>query len=450
MNPLQMASAALTFTIAAASSGQVLNESVTLQADDAASGDEFGHSVAFAPGASGVVISAHEAGSTRGAAYLIRSSGQVLLEPPALAVGDSFGECVAIGSGYVVVGAPGDDDAGANAGIAYVFDAATGDYLRDLVATDATALAQLGTSAAIEQGFVVVGAPRTSIDGVERGAVYLFDLSTGDEVRKITAPSGANFDNFGIDVAVVDEIVVVGASGASGAGGNSGLVYLFEASTGALLDTVDAPDASVADNFGYAVAVDGDLIAIGAWADDDGASGAGSAYVYRISTGEFVNKLLPDDPEEMGRFGWDVAIAGERVLVGAKWNDIDPPPGVDPREGEAYVFDALTGQEIGRLQQAGGGSGNWFGTSVAMTADRALVGAPGRSQQEGRAFIFQLPTPQPCPADTTGDGQVDLADLNAVLANFGQASDVGDTNGDGNVDLADLNAVLASFGTPCE
>ncbi len=54
-----------------------------------------------------------------------------------------------------------------------------------------------------------------------------------------------------------------------------------------------------------------------------------------------------------------------------------------------------------------------------------------------------------CPGDVTGDGQVDLADLNLVLANFGQNTTDGDTNGDGVVDLADLNAVLGAFGTPC-
>ncbi|MFG0292801.1 MAG: hypothetical protein ACF8MJ_06555 [Phycisphaerales bacterium JB050] len=51
--------------------------------------------------------------------------------------------------------------------------------------------------------------------------------------------------------------------------------------------------------------------------------------------------------------------------------------------------------------------------------------------------------------DVNNDGSVDLADLNLVLANFGQASEAGDTNGDGTVDLADLNAVLAAFGTVC-
>lgn len=55
-----------------------------------------------------------------------------------------------------------------------------------------------------------------------------------------------------------------------------------------------------------------------------------------------------------------------------------------------------------------------------------------------------------CPADVSGDGSVNLADLNLVLANFGQTTAEGDTNGDGEVDLADLNAVLAAFGTNCD
>ncbi|MFI4853379.1 MAG: FG-GAP-like repeat-containing protein [Phycisphaerales bacterium JB065] len=59
------------------------------------------------------------------------------------------------------------------------------------------------------------------------------------------------------------------------------------------------------------------------------------------------------------------------------------------------------------------------------------------------------PTPS-CPGDVTGDGETDLADLNLVLANFGQTTSDGDTNNDGVVDLADLNTVLANFGTGCD
>lgn len=55
----------------------------------------------------------------------------------------------------------------------------------------------------------------------------------------------------------------------------------------------------------------------------------------------------------------------------------------------------------------------------------------------------------PCNGDANADGQVDLADLNLVLGNFGQPGPTGDANFDGLVDLADLNAVLGAFGQTC-
>lgn len=65
---------------------------------------------------------------------------------------------------------------------------------------------------------------------------------------------------------------------------------------------------------------------------------------------------------------------------------------------------------------------------------------------DANAFVAFAPS---CPGDVNGDGSVDLADLNLVLANFGSATNNGDANGDGQVDLADLNLVLANFGTDC-
>ncbi|MFI4854013.1 MAG: hypothetical protein ACIAQF_03410 [Phycisphaerales bacterium JB065] len=55
----------------------------------------------------------------------------------------------------------------------------------------------------------------------------------------------------------------------------------------------------------------------------------------------------------------------------------------------------------------------------------------------------------PCPGDSNDDGEINLADLNLVLANFGETTGAGDANGDGVVDLADLNLVLANFGETC-
>ena len=66
------------------------------------------------------------------------------------------------------------------------------------------------------------------------------------------------------------------------------------------------------------------------------------------------------------------------------------------------------------------------------------------------AFLAACPSgSEPCIGDVTGDNSVDLADLNLVLANFGQGTTEGDANSSGNVDLADLNIVLGAFGTNC-
>jgi hypothetical protein len=67
----------------------------------------------------------------------------------------------------------------------------------------------------------------------------------------------------------------------------------------------------------------------------------------------------------------------------------------------------------------------------------------------GHFLTFTVAFAPPCPADVNRDGAVNLADLNLVLANFGQVSLDGDTNQDGLVNLADLNLVLALFGTNC-
>lgn len=86
-------------------------------------------------------------------------------------------------------------------------------------------------------------------------------------------------------------------------------------------------------------------------------------------------------------------------------------------------------------------------SDVAASADGTVI-AMSAPAGDGVVVIGQPEIN--CPVDVTGDGSVDLADLNLVLANFGQTTADGDTNNDGVVDLADLNAVLASFGTTCD
>lgn len=86
--------------------------------------------------------------------------------------------------------------------------------------------------------------------------------------------------------------------------------------------------------------------------------------------------------------------------------------------------------------------------SVRFQLELVSNGGPAEDTQALDNVRLVLITP-PCPGEANNDQQVDLADLNLVLANFGTAGPDGDVNNDNAVDLADLNLVLANFGTDC-
>jgi hypothetical protein len=134
----------------------------------------------------------------------------------------------------------------------------------------------------------------------------------------------------------------------------------------------------------------------------------------------------------------------------------------DPLAGDFVIFSLKPGSPT--LGKFGASAADLFisdieglrvlasGSQMGLAADDDLnaartVALIGPDVPSTFSAIFSDPG---CPGDANGDNQVDLADLNLVLANFGTAGPDGDVNGDGQVDLADLNLVLANFGTTCD
>ena len=142
--------------------------------------------------------------------------------------------------------------------------------------------------------------------------------------------------------------------------------------------------------FGSAVALDGDRVLVGAppmWVPEkDGNPGA--VYVFeRQADGEWaqVSRILASDPDDQDKFGTDIAVSGDRALIGA-WGD-DGQYGED--SGAAYVFERRDDgewAEMAKLAPAGGDSR--AGQAVALSGDRALIGAPW-ARYEGRAYLFE-------------------------------------------------------------
>lgn len=368
-------------------------------------GDLFGWSVAST--GSRVVVGAPQESvffritNTRGSAYVFDESGVFVREllPTAaseLRRDDAYGRAVAGSSNLIAIGSPGADDVGQFAGEVFVFNAQTGAQLAKLVPTgtrrnpaDGSAF---GSAVDVSADRIVVGAPGTFLTGGGNigghGAMYLYDASTRRLITRVTPPGTRAKDNVGHAVAVEGSTVVAGAPFDSVSAREAGAVYVFDASNGRLRQKLTASDASAEDRFGFAVATNGGLIAVGAPFDDDRGSASGAVYLFDAATGAFLRKIVATDAGVNDQFGIAVDLVGNNLAVGA-WGDNDGA-------GSVYVFDATTGVQSAKLVASDAAPRDILGRAVALSGSGVIAGAArdgDRGTDSGSVYRFGLPTP---------------------------------------------------------
>ncbi|MDJ0610037.1 MAG: FG-GAP repeat protein [Kiloniellales bacterium] len=410
--PARLLLAGQRLTIHVADSGAVypltidplLSRQTKLTAGDAAMGDQFGYSVAISGDT--VVVGAvgdDDAGFSSGSAYVFQRSGAAWSEQAKLtasdgAVGDSFGQSVAISGDTVVAGAPQDDDTGSNSGSAYVFQRSGTAWSEQakLTAGDAAAGDAFGWSVAISGDTVVVGAYVDNDAGSNSGSAYVFQRSgtAWSEQAKLTAGDGAASDLFGWSVAISGNTAVVGARGDDDAGSASGSAYVFQRSGTAWSEQakLTAGDGASLDLFGTSVGISGDTVVAGAPQDDDTGSNSGSAYVFQRSGTAWSEqaKLTASDGAADDIFGESVGISGDAVVVGA-FRDDD----LGSDSGSAYVFRRVgtAWSEQAKLTAGDGAQGDFFGQTVAISGDTVVAGAyqdDDAGNASGSAYLFEF------------------------------------------------------------
>ena len=311
---------------------------------------------------------------------------------PTPAVDDWFGYSVAAVGNNVLVGVPLKDRGARldNAGAAYLFDASTGDLLQTFLDPTPALSDLFGNSVAAVGNNVLVGVPGEDRGALNAGAAYLFDASTGDLLQTFLNPTPALSDRFGNSVAAVGNNVLVGAPREY----DSGAAYLFDASTGDLLQTFVNPTLAPRDWFGYSVTTVGNNVLVGAPWDETGGRVAGAAYLFDASTGDLLQKFPNPTPDGHDRFGHSVAAVGNNVLVGAPYDNMGVPRAGHP--GVAYLFDASTGDLLQTLlNPAPYARHDYFGYSVAAVGNNVLVGAPRADWDffdPGVAYLFDAST----------------------------------------------------------
>ncbi|MBI5100540.1 MAG: chitobiase/beta-hexosaminidase C-terminal domain-containing protein [Nitrospirae bacterium] len=319
------------------------------------------------------------------------------------AIFDHFGYSVAIHGNTILVGAPDTNvDGFSNKGAAYVFQRTLGswDASGTLTASEGAADDRYGYSVAVYGDTFVIGAPFDDIGAnADQGSVYVYNPLLTGGVSKITASDGAASDQFGMSAAISGDFIVVGASAANvGANTDQGAAYVFKRNQGGaenwgLAKKLLASDAAASDQFGIAVALDGDTIAVGAHLNNVTYADQGAAYVFKRNQGGAENwgqvkRITASDGAASDNFGISVSVSGDAVVVGAYHAD----NGAATNQGAAYLFrrneaGADNWGLVRKFMDEDGALGDGFGTSVAISGTTVVIGAA--SDGIGSASIFR-------------------------------------------------------------
>lgn len=352
--------------------GDSWSQQAKLKADDPEASDLFGRSVAIS-GDTIVVgaFQDDDNGDSSGAAYVFVRSGsswsqQAKLTPSHSAAGDQFGYSVAISGDTVVIGAIGDEDNGRSSGAAYVFVRSGGNWSQQekLTASDAAAVDIFGNSVAVSEDTIVIGAPGDDDGGTSSGSAYVFMRSAGNwnQQAKLTASDVARGDEFGWSVSASEDKVIIGAHFDDS--GGAAYVFVRDGSSWRQQQKLSANDEASGDDFGYSVTLLEDIAVIGAIDNDDKGEESGSAYVFVLNGSNWIEqaKLTANDGAADDQFGWSVAVSGDMVVIGTPRDDDN----IGTDSGSVYMF-PFTQISINDVSLAEGGTG---ATTLSFTVTR--------------------------------------------------------------------------------
>tara|TARA_R110002072_G_scaffold203626_2_gene361658 strand:+ start:7360 stop:8817 length:1458 start_codon:yes stop_codon:yes gene_type:complete len=308
------------------------------------------------------------------------------------AADDEFGYSIDMDSGIIAVGARNDDDNGNNSGSAYLINAATGAQIAKLLPSDGAAGDQFGFSIAIQSGIVVVGAPGDEHNGIASGSVYIFDVNTGAQLGKIVPNDPESGDEFGNSIALDNGTIAVGAWRADDLGDGSGAAYLFDASTGNQLEKLLPESGNNFQTFGVSIAIDDGIVGVGSRTYFNLSEGFTFAkvHLFDASTGEVTNVLQADienyNGDQGGQFAESIDIDNGLVAVGAPHRNV-----FFDFSGAAYVFDASSGEQLAFIFPDDRQDRDHFGFSVSLENGTLAIGAnedDDMSWSGGSAYLF--------------------------------------------------------------
>jgi len=342
-------------------------------------------------------------GFQSGNAFVYQWSGSewayvTALSAPSTSDNDYFGMSVAINGDWIAVGAPGESGFDPESGAVHLFAVTdTGiSYSQTVYDAQSGASHAFGWSLDMTASLLVAGAPYASNLGVSDGTATVFRLAGGvwSSDGWLESPSGTDQEYNGYSVALTEsstlgELVLLGAPGSSS---NAGAVHTYYFDLAWLPgEQLVSGDQAVDHSYGYSVAVDGDLIAVGEPGNDTTFTDAGRAWLHTYIPGlEFVTLtyLEPAVLSADDRAGASVAVEGTAVVMGvpngtalgANTGRIDV---WDEDFAGNYVHDSAyySSDTIGTAESD-------LGAAVGISRGIVLGGAPETDADRGAAYLF--------------------------------------------------------------
>jgi WD40 repeat protein len=207
------------------------------------------------------------------------------------------------------------------------------------------------------------------------------------EILRVYTDDGQSGEWLGESVALYGNRLLAGTPRYRANGLMSGAVHVFDLTSGALRGRLVASDAMSSASFGDSVAAFGDRSLVGAPRHRDPDYQSGAAYIFDLRTMQERLRLFPTQNDRDDLFGSSVAMSASIAAVGAP--DAD---GFPVASGVVYLFDPATGEQLHVLLPDDGAPGDRFGWSVAIAGHTLIVGSPNHGAYSGAAYLFDTRT----------------------------------------------------------
>ena len=371
--------------------------------------DRFGDSVAISN--SYAVIGASEA------VYIYKKlrnvwSEQMTLLPSSFS--DSyFFSCnsVSISGDFIIVGGSGS---------AFIFKRDKEKWIEQaqlLPSDDSQSLSLFGHSVSISGDFAIVGSRwDDNYNGEDAGAAYIYKREGHVWVQqtKLIASNGGYDDYLGYSVSINGNYAIVG-------GNDSAFIFKHDNNSWREQTQLVVHDRTYGDEFGTSVSISDNFAIVGACRDNEKGRIAGAAYIFKQEGGtwkEYV-KLLASDGDLTDFFGTSVSISGNTAIVGAKGDMYS--------SGSVYIFknDGKTWIEQTKIIASDSDEDDYFGNSVALSEDSAIVGSnedETNGFRAGSAYIYNIPSFFPPALSIIQPERTVLADAGSIsiyISNIG-------------------------------